>query len=159
MFSRTVSHGKQRIGLEHHAAVRARARDLAPVQNDAPGGRPVEPGDDAQQRGFPAARGTEDRDEVVVADLEIGRFERLGRRMAVARREGSRNLIDPELGHASFHGNSQALNALNRKSEMRPMSPMTMMPKMIWPVLSRAWLSVIMCPIPDDDPINSATMT
>src|SRR5437764_512796 len=33
------------------------------------------------------------------------------------------------------------------------------MPKMICPVSSSAWLSVIMCPIPLDAPISSATMT
>ena len=31
---------------------------------------------------------------------------------------------------------------------------MTMIPKMICPVLSSAWLLVIMCPIPDDEPIS-----
>ena len=130
-----------------------------PVENDAAAGRPVEPGDDAQQRGFSAARGAKDGDEVVVADVEIGRLQRPCRRIALARREGPRDLIDPELGHASLHGNSQALKALNRKSETRPIRPMTMMPKMIWPVLSSAWLSVIMWPMPDDEPISSATMT
>ena len=34
-----------------------------------------------------------------------------------------------------------------------------MMPKMIWPVLSSAWLSTIMWPMPADEPISSATMT
>ena len=133
--------------------------DLAPVEHDAAAGRPVEAGDDAQQRGLAAARRAEDGDEVVVADAEIGRLQRPRRCVALARREGARDLIDRELGHAKLHGNSQALNALNRKSETRPISPMTMMPKMIWPVLSSAWLSVIMWPMPDDEPISSATMT
>ena len=83
----------------------------------------------------------------------------LRRRVAVARGEGSRDLLDLQRGHASLHGNSQALNALNMKSERRPISPITMMPKMIWPVLSSAWLSVIMWPMPEDEPISSATMT
>ncbi len=39
------------------------------------------------------------------------------------------------------------------------MTPMTMMPKIIWPVASSAWLSMIMWPMPEDEPINSATMT
>jgi hypothetical protein len=47
---------------------------------------------------------------------------------------------------------------LNAKS-IRPITPMTMMPKMIWPVLSSAWLSVIMCPMPLEAPISSATIT
>ena len=39
------------------------------------------------------------------------------------------------------------------------MMPITMMPKMIWPVLSSAWLSVIMWPMPLDAPMSSATIT
>ncbi|MHC2561173.1 hypothetical protein ACVIVD_003167 [Bradyrhizobium liaoningense] len=134
---------EQRVGLEHHAAIGARPRHLAPVERDASAGRAVEAGDDAQQRGLAATGGTEDGDEVVVADDEVGRFQRPGRCVAVARGEGARDLFDLQGRHASFQGNSQALNALNRKSEISPISPITMMPKMIWPVLSSAWLSVI----------------
>ena len=39
------------------------------------------------------------------------------------------------------------------------MTPITMMPKMIWPVFSSACESVIMWPMPDDAPISSATIT
>jgi len=39
------------------------------------------------------------------------------------------------------------------------MIPITMMPKMIWRLLRSAWLSVIMCPMPLDAPISSATIT
>src|SRR4029453_7114829 len=98
-------------------------------------------------------------DEVIVADAEINRFQSPHRCVALPCGKGARDLFYPQLGHANFHGNSQALKALNRKSDTRPISPMTMMPKMIWPVLSRAWLSVIMWPMPDDDPMSSATMT
>src|SRR5882724_1895060 len=156
------AHGQPReqcVRLEHHAAIRARSRYLASVQNDAAACRPVKPGDDTEQRGFSTARRAEDGDEVIVADAEIGRFQGPRRRIALARREGARDLIDLQLGHANFHGNSQALKALNRKSDTRPIRPMTMMPKMIWPVFSRAWLSVIMWPMPDDEPMSSATMT
>jgi len=69
--------------------------------------------------------------EVIVADGEISRFQRPCRRIALARREGARDLINPQFGHANLHGNSQALKALNRKSDTRPIRPMTMMPKMI----------------------------
>ncbi len=150
---------KQRVGLKHHATIGAWAGDFAPVECDPSAGRPIEAGDDPEQRRLAATGRAEDGDEVVVADVERGRLQRPGRRVAGAGGEGARDLIDPKQGHASFHGNSQALNALNRKSEIRPISPMTMMPKMIWPVLSNAWLSVIMCPMPDDEPISSATMT
>ena len=61
--------------------------------------------------------------------------------------------------HARLHGKSRWFAHLNRKSEMSPITPITMMPKMICPVLSSAWLSVIMWPMPDDAPISSATIT
>src|ERR1700756_2547187 len=151
--------GKERVGLKHHAAIRAGSFDLAPIENHAAAARPVKPGDNAQQGGFSAARWTEDGDEVIVADAEIDGLERPRRRVAGSCGEGAGHLIDLQRRHASFHGNSQALKALNRKSKTRPISPMTMMPKMIWPVLSSAWLSVIMWPMPDDEPMSSATMT
>ena len=47
--------------------------------------------------------------EVIVADGEIGRFQRPCRRITLARRKGARDLLDPQFGHASLHGNSQAL--------------------------------------------------
>ena len=58
-----------------------------------------------------------------------------------------------------LHGYSRWFAHLNRKSETSPITPITMMPKMICPVLSSAWLSVIMWPIPDEAPISSATIT
>ena len=61
--------------------------------------------------------------------------------------------------HANAHGKSFWFPHLNPKSEINPMTPITMMPKMIWPVLSRACESVIMWPMPDDAPISSATIT
>ena len=39
------------------------------------------------------------------------------------------------------------------------MTPMVMMPKMIWSVAISAWLSVIMWPMPLLAPISSATIT
>jgi hypothetical protein len=46
-----LAHGQpreKRIGLEHHAAIRARSRDRASIQNDAAAGRSVKPGDDPE---------------------------------------------------------------------------------------------------------------
>src|SRR3954453_10754013 len=151
--------GKQRVGLEHHAAIGAGAGHLASIEHHTSAGRAIEAGDDAKQRGLAAAGRAEDGDEVVVADHKISRLQCPGRGVAVARGKGSRDLFDLEDRHASLQGNSHALNALNRKSETRPISPITMMPKMIWPVLSSAWLSVIMWPMPEEEPISSATMT
>src|SRR5216683_3970653 len=150
---------EQGVRLKHHAAVRARSRDFAAVEHDAAGRRPVKACDNAQQRGFSTAGRAEDGDEVVVADDKVDRFQSERRHMALVRREGTGGLIDLQRSHASFQGNSHALKALKRKSDTRPINPMTMMPKMIWPVLSSAWLSVIMWPIPDDEPMSSATIT
>ena len=46
--------------------------------------------------------------------------------------------------HARLQGNSRRFPHLNRKSEINPITPITMMPKMICPVASSAWLSMIM---------------
>ena len=73
--------------------------------------------------------------------------------------ERAAHALDREPAHARAQGNNRWFAHLNAKSDTSPMSPIMMMPKMIWPVLSSAWLSVIMCPIPDDAPISSATIT
>src|SRR5690606_9255654 len=151
--------GKERVGLENHAPVGARAGDAAPVEPHLARAGPVEPRDDAQERGLAAAGRAENGDEVIGRDREVRRRQRRHRRPAAHPREGARDVVDDELAHASLHGKSQRLAALNRKSEMRPMRPMTMMPKMIWPVASSAWLSMIMCPMPEEEPMSSATIT
>ena len=62
-------------------------------------------------------------------------------------------------GSGEAQGNSRRFAHLNAKSLTRPITPMTMMPKMIWSVASSAWLSVIMWPMPLEAPISSATIT
>ena len=89
----------------------------------------------------------------------VGRLERARRLPAAHGREDARDVLDAELAHARLHGNSLRFAALNRKSETSPITPITMMPKMICPVASSAWLSMIMWPMPDDEPISSATIT
>ena len=125
----------------------------------AAGGGPVEPGDQAQQRRLAAARRAEDGDEVVVGDREVRRLERARRRAATHARKDARDVLDHELAHARLQGNSRRFPHLNRKSEIKPITPITMMPKMIWPVASSAWLSMIMWPMPEEEPISSATIT
>src|SRR6185503_17434698 len=144
---------------KHHAAVGARTRHRGAVEQHAAGGGAIETGNDAQQRRLPATRWSQDGDEVVVGDAERDRFEGPSRCRAGASGKYAADVLDAELAHAKLHGNSQRLAALNRKSDTRPIRPMMMMPKMICPVLSSAWLSVIMWPMPDDEPISSATMT
>jgi hypothetical protein len=151
--------GKQRVALEHHAAVGAGAGDGPAVEGHGAGGRPVEAGDDAQQRGLAATRGAEDGDEIALAHRQVDGRQRLHRIAAAHAREGARDALDDDAAHIVLQGNSFWFTALNRKSEIRPMTPMTMMPKIIWPVASSAWLSMIMWPMPEDEPMSSATMT
>ena len=70
---------EQRVMLEHEAdmalAGAARERILA-VEGDLAGIRPVEAGDDPQQRGLAGARRPEQRQQLAVADLQIDIVER-----------------------------------------------------------------------------------
>src|SRR3954471_15520958 len=150
---------EQGIGLEHHATVATGPDHRLAVQDDAAGGRPVEPGDQPQQCGLAATRWSQDGDEVIVGYFEARRLERARGGAAPHARKNARHVLDHERAHARLQGNSRRFAHLNRKSEINPMMPITMMPKMIWPVARSAWLSMIMYPIREDEPINSATIT
>ena len=89
----------------------------------------------------------------------LRRLQRARRLPAAHGRENARDILDEELAHARLHGNSFRFAALNRKSDTSPITPITMMPKIICPVASSAWLSMIMWPMPEDEPISSATIT
>ena len=71
-----LAHGHvrvERVGLEDHgeAAVGgADLRDVAAVDGDGAGGRAVEAGDQAQERGLAAAGGADEDDELAVGDVE-----------------------------------------------------------------------------------------
>src|SRR5215211_6031289 len=151
--------GEQSVGLKHHAAIGPRPGDRPPIEHDPPGGRAVEPGHQPQQRRLSAARRPKNGDEIVVADVEVNRLERPRRSPASDAREDARDALDDERGHVMLHANSHRFASLNRKSEISPMMPITMMPKIIWPVARSAWLSMIMWPMPEEEPISSATMT
>src|SRR5690606_32475027 len=136
--------GKQRVGLEHHAAVGARSPDVGALQRDSAGGRAIEPGDDPQKRRLSAAGRAENSDEVVLLDGEVGRLQSLHGLSAVNAGESPAHTLDNQFAHASLQAKSFLFRLLNAKSEISPMRPMTMMPKMIWPVASSAWLLMIM---------------
>src|ERR1700681_2125586 len=76
--------GKQRVLLEHHAAVGARTVDALAVDRHRAGGRLEEAGKRVEQRRLPAARWTDDGDELagIDADRDVG----YGLEIAVARR-------------------------------------------------------------------------
>src|SRR5439155_24216786 len=119
---------------------------LATEEHAARGGA-VESGHDAQERRLAATGRAEQADEVVVGDAEGGRLDGPGGRSSAHTGKGAAHLFDGESGHAAhaqarLHGKSCWFSVLNRESETSPITPMTTMPKMIWPVSSRPWLSV-----------------
>ena len=151
--------GEQRVALEHHAPVGARAFHRHAIQQHAAAGGVVQPRHDAQQRGFAAARGAEDGDKVVVTHFKINGQQGMCA-LAFAPFKGARDGLNRYAAHRTkLQANRRWLSALKAKSDTSPMRPMMMMPKMIWPVLSSDWLSVIMWPMPLDEPISSATIT
>src|SRR5207244_4998018 len=64
------------VGLEYHAPVGAGVRDLMPIQPDRAGGRPDQPGDEAQQRALPAPGRADDADDLAVGDVEREALDR-----------------------------------------------------------------------------------
>src|SRR5262249_422292 len=81
--------GKQRVGLEDHAAVGAGAGDRSAVEEDAARGRLIEARDQAEEGRLAAARGPEEAEEVVVGDAEGGRLDGAGGRASAYSREGA----------------------------------------------------------------------
>ena len=67
--------GKQRIFLEHDAAVGARLEDRLAIKADIAAGCPVEAGNNVEQRRFPATARTQDREKLIVADFKIDAVE------------------------------------------------------------------------------------
>ena len=65
------------------------------VDGDAAGALGLEPGDDAQQGGFPAARGAQDGDELARRDVEVDAIEH-GRLAEL--------LAEPGNAHGAPHG-------------------------------------------------------
>ena len=136
--------GKQRIGLEHHAAIRPRPRHRPTGQQHFARRRAVETGDDAQQGRFSASRRAEDGDEIIAGDFQIGGLKGQRRLPALHTRKSAADALDNEFAHqASLQAKSFRFSDLNAKSEIRPIMPMTMMPKMICPVAISAWLLII----------------
>src|SRR5262249_12525226 len=71
---------EERIGLEHHphvALVGSDAGDVLALDEDPARVRPVEAGDEAQRRRLAAARRSEQRQELALAELDVDALERL----------------------------------------------------------------------------------
>src|SRR5262249_7447606 len=67
---------KQRRLLEHHAAIRPRSLDGLAIDENPPGGRRFEAGDEVQERGLAAAAGADQRDDLLLLDGESDVEER-----------------------------------------------------------------------------------
>ena len=151
--------GEKRVALKHHTPVGAGAVDGLAVELHLAAGGKVQARHNAQQGRLAATRRAEDGDEVVLAHFEINGQQGLGL-LPLGPGKGARDAANGQLiDHRALQSKRRRLTALKAKSEISPMMPMTMMPKMIWPVLSSAWLSVIMWPMPEEEPISSATIT
>ncbi len=64
---------KQRVALEHHVdrpPVRRPVRDVFAVEQDAPLVRPLEPGQHPEQRGLAASRRPQQREKLMLVDIE-----------------------------------------------------------------------------------------
>ena len=84
---------EERAVLVHEpdpAAVRRHAREIAAVEEDAARVRPLQAGDDPQERALAAAARPEHGDELAVRHLEVDPVER---GLAVER---DRHVLDPE---------------------------------------------------------------
>ena len=72
---------EQRIGLEHHVdrpLIGRHVGDIDTIENDAPGGGPLEAGEHAQQRGFTGAGATEQGEDLALVDGQRDVVDRHG---------------------------------------------------------------------------------
>ncbi len=70
--------------LKHHSPIRARARHRRAVEQHLAAALRFQPADNAQQRGFAAARSADKGDEFVVGHVQAGVLQRLHGLRAVA---------------------------------------------------------------------------
>src|SRR5690606_20317289 len=121
--------GEQRIGLEHHAdfaLVRVEGGDVPAVDDDAAGGRLLEPGDRAQDSGLAAAGRPKQRDELALFKSQVDALDH-----GVAA-ESLYEAFEREkvLGHVqSVRGD--VLGAKRASSWIMPIAPQVMMKAMI----------------------------
>jgi hypothetical protein len=70
----------ERVGLEHHRKATFRGRHVGgvvAVDLDMPAGDVLQPRDQAQKRGFPAARGPDKDGELAILDGQVQRWNDL----------------------------------------------------------------------------------
>jgi hypothetical protein len=118
--------------LKDHAAIRARRVTGTPSNNTRPAVGGIEARNDSKQRRFAASRWSEDREKSLSATASVVGCSAFGRRAAAHARKSTRSATRSR-AYSFDHGNNRRLTHLNRKSEINPMMPITMMPKIIWP--------------------------
>ncbi len=141
---------KQCIGLEHHAAIGTRPFDGLTFQCHRAGAWLVETGNDAQKRGLAAARRAENGDKIILGNDQVCWLQCQSRSAAMNTWECAAHTFDNKflLGcrnhYANLQAKSQRLKYLKARSEIRPITPITMIPKMICPVAISACELIIM---------------
>ncbi|MNK93904.1 hypothetical protein D3C87_1140880 [compost metagenome] len=92
---------KQRVRLEHHAQVAlggVHIGHVRAIEPDPPAARPVQAGNQPQQRGLAAARGAEQRDELAARHVEVDAAEH------VVLAEALLQVVESQVGHGCFVG-------------------------------------------------------
>ena len=120
--------GQQRMALEDHGAIEARAMDRLVVDDHGAVARRIEAGQDVEHRGLAAARMPDDAGEVAALHREPQVFEdRVG---AARLREAPRDVLDGNefVGHRStcHSGNvTRRVSRASTRSSSMPTTPMT----------------------------------
>src|SRR5262249_60657123 len=114
---------KERTVLDHHHPVHARSGDPAAGQHDAAGARPLEAGDDVEQRALAAPGVADHRHELTFADAERDVAEDAHAAEFLA------DVIDLEEAHRHSLQARRRLSRPSPASSRTPMRPMAMMAK------------------------------
>ena len=128
--------GKQRVVLEHHAAVAAGTGDrLALHRRTSPRGRLLEAGDDAQQRRLAAARGADQADELAFASMRQIDASRSASISPAPTRERLGHAAQSTMGSGAIRHGAAGSSAAGgcractmSRSDMKPPTPITIMP-------------------------------
>jgi hypothetical protein len=95
---------KERVALEHDAAVRTRSFHQAPPQPDGSGSGLQEAAYEIEQRALAAAARSDDGDEFALGDIEIDELERAHRLRAFAIAHGDGAQLEVRVRHLAYLG-------------------------------------------------------
>ena len=112
---------KERVGLEHHAPVGARALHHAPAHRDLARRGRVEARHQAQERALAAARGAQQRHELPFGHVERDGRQRLRRRAAAQAGEAARDPAQADRrAHSRLQAKSRRLSRLEERVRDQP---------------------------------------